>query len=560
MKLISNITLGICNDETSSACLFENGKVIAAVSEERFSRKKLDNSFPIQSIEYVLSHCDYSVDQIQIAYSWTKGFDPTLLNQYLQRFSDCSTEEEKKIFSERIDNDIERDKKNKNEFFSWCSENSVKNIDHYYHHESHAASACLLSPYDDGICLTADGRGDFESLVVWEFDRSNIHSPLKKIFSATSSDSLGYFYGRITGLLGFSPMRHEGKITGLAAYGNYKIALHLMEKMITFKDGKLLSKMGEFYKPFFKPYSEELIEQISKFSKEDIAAAAQYHLEKILCDIINYILDLKNIKSSNLMLAGGVFGNVKATQKLKELPRIKNVFVQPHMGDGGLCVGAAALSQHQNGIKINPLTDVYLGPSIDVDSIFKFSDFNISKCKNIEEEICNDLIDNKVIGLVRGRMEFGPRALCNRSIIYKTSDTTINDWINKKLNRTEFMPFAPVVREEVAEKCFICYNQDDVTLKFMTSTIECSEEFIQKCPAVVHVDKTARPQIVHKTTNFFMWKLLKKWEELTGEMSLVNTSFNAHEEPIVCSIKDVLNSLKDNTVDIVYIENYKISL
>ena len=148
------ITLGICNDESASACLFEDGHLVAAVSEERFSRKKLDNSFPFKSIEYVLSHSSYNIDDINVAYSWTKGFDPDLLKYYMNRFSQCQTEEERSILQERIDFDIVRDTSNKNEFFEWYRGNS---LDHYYHHESHAASACLLSSFDEGVCLTADG-------------------------------------------------------------------------------------------------------------------------------------------------------------------------------------------------------------------------------------------------------------------------------------------------------------------------------------------------------------------------------------------------------------------
>tara|TARA_S200000501_G_scaffold350227_1_gene367038 strand:- start:5520 stop:7193 length:1674 start_codon:yes stop_codon:yes gene_type:complete len=553
------ITLGICNDETASACLFENGNLIAAASEERFSRKKLDNSFPFKSIEYVLSCSSHDIDNINVAYSWTKGFDPEILKYYMKRFSECETEEERSILQERIDYDISRDESNKNEFFDWYSGDS---LNHYYHHESHAASACLLSSFDDGICLTADGRGDFESLVIWKFDRSNKEKPFKRLFSVTSSDSLGYFYGRITGLLGFKPMRHEGKITGLAAYGDPHKALSLMEDMITFNDGNLKGKLGELYRPFFKPYSDRLVNEIKKFSREDIAAAAQHHLEKILCDVLTYVLSQNNIKSTNLMLAGGIFGNVKVTQKLKELPIIKSVFVQPHMGDGGLCIGAAALSQHQSGIQIKPLQNVYLGPSIDLNSFVndkKYSHLNIERCDDCYDNICSDLLDNKVIGLVRGRMEFGPRALCHRSIIYRTSDVTINDWINKRLNRTEFMPFAPVIRKELAEKSFINYKEDDRTLEFMTSTIDCTDEFAKISPAVTHVDQTARPQIVSKEIEPFIWGLLKKWEKISGEFSLVNTSFNAHEEPIICTYQEALHALEKNRVDIVYIENYRIT-
>jgi carbamoyltransferase len=128
------------------------------------------------------------------------------------------------------------------------------------------------------------------------------------------------------------------------------------------------------------------------------------------------------------------------------------------------------------------------------------------------------------------------------------------------MNRTEFMPFAPVIRAETAEKAFKKFSSDDITLKFMTSTISCSDDFAKKCPSVTHIDQTARPQVVHKKDDQFMWNILKKWEEMSGEMSLVNTSFNAHEEPIVCSAGDCITSLKSKMIDILYLDNYRILL
>ena len=556
-------TLGICNDETASACIFSDGKLLAAVSEERFSRIKMDKTFPFESIKYLLNCTDQKLEEVEIAYSWAKGFDPDIIDYYLERDKLNKSNEEKNIFRERIKFDTLRDKKGLNKMIVWLKNNKLKNkFNHYYHHEAHAASCSLLSQFDDGICLTVDGVGDYESLAVWKFDRSNRTKPLKRIYSSTSSDSLGYFYGRITGLLGFKPMRHEGKITGLAALGNPKKALPLMKEMIDFQDGKIVGKLGNLYKPYFQPYSKELEDIIQKYSKEDIAAAAQEHIENLLNSLITYLFDKHSIKNANLMCAGGVFGNVKITQNLKSLPKINNIFVQPHMGDGGLCLGAAALSQYQNGFDIKPLENVYLGPSINPESFIK--EFGkdekiiISSPTNLIDSICNDLLSCQVIGLVRGRMEFGPRALCNRSIIYKTSDRRINSTINERLERTEFMPFAPVIREELAEDAFVGYKNTDLTLEYMTSTINCTDYFNTASPAVVHVDQTARPQIIKKDKNPFMWNLLKRWEELSKEPSLVNTSFNAHEEPIICSAKEAIKALKDNRVDIIYVENYRV--
>ena len=157
-------------------------------------------------------------------------------------------------------------------------------------------------------------------------------------------------------------------------------------------------------------------------------------------------------------------------------------------------------------------------------------------------------------------MEFGPRALCNRSIIYKTKDITINEWLNKRMKRTEFMPFAPFIRNEVAKKAFENYEENDHTFDFMTSTVKCNNVFKEKCPAVTHIDNTARPQVIYKKKDPFLWNLLKKWETKSSEMSLVNTSFNAHEEPIICNEIEAIKALKTKMIDILYIEDYRITL
>ena len=562
-------TLGICNGETSSACLFNNSKLVAAVSEERFSRIKLDSSFPIKSINYVISHANITLPEIKnISYAWAKNFNPELKKKYDKRGVDCKkiSKLSFEIFSERIKCEVDRDKKKQNEFEQWAksslSKNQLESVSRFYHHEAHAASAAFLSPFDKGLVLTSDARGDFEALTIWLFER-NSNNPLTKIYSSTSSDSLGFFYGRITGLLGFKPMRHEGKITGLAAYGDPIKARSLMRSMIDVKNGELIASLGDLYKPFFSPYSQSLMDEIKKFSREDIAAAAQEHLEWCLSEILKYYSKKNNIKKMSLMLAGGTFGNVKATQVLKSLNFISQTFVQPQMSDGGLCIGAAALSMHSRKLKVDPLENVYLGPSVEIKNINdwkdQFPNLNFDICTSVENKICEDLTNNHVLGLVRDRMEFGPRALCNRSIIYKTSDKSINDWLNKRLNRTEFMPFAPVIRKETAKIAFNNYLSNDLTLKFMTSTINCTKEFAKKCPAVTHIDQTARPQIIEKDEDPFLWTLLKKWENISGEMALVNTSFNAHEEPIICNEREAVDALINNMIDVLYIQNMRIS-
>jgi len=557
--------LGICNAETSSACLMKNGLVIAAASEERFTRVKMDNSFPSYSIQYCLDYEGITLKDVNaIGYAWSKGFSPTLLKLYIDRAVDLQGDEKAlDIYHDRINWEILQDSKKRSEFDKWVSENidyKKTQVFDFYHHEAHAASAAFLSPFDEGVVFTADGRGDFESSVIWRFNRFS-DQPLNKLYSALSSDSFGFYYGRITGLLGFKPMRHEGKVTGLAAYGNPSNAMDLCKKMINVCDGRVVGQLGEFYRPFFQPYERELQDEINSFSKEDIAASAQLHLENMMCDLLEYYLSEFSERQVNLMCAGGVFGNVKVTQALKTNKRVKSTYVQPQMGDGGLCLGAAALTnerlfKHVKNVprKTKPMQSMYLGPEPCHSQQQEITQvFDVFDSKLAVEKVVNSLLLGKVIGLVQGRMEFGPRALCNRSIICRTSDPSINDWLNKRMRRTEFMPFAPVIRLERAEEIILDYRSGDITLEFMTSTVNVSNKFQELCPAVVHIDGTARPQIVTAQSNPFIWNVLKLWEATSGELSLVNTSFNVHEEPIIRSELDAISALNEGVVDEVWV-------
>ncbi len=557
--------LGICNDETASACLMVNGEIVSAASEERFTRIKFDNSFPLNAIKFCLDYFNITLSDIDVvAYAWAKGFDPNLLQNYLSLGAQYVNDEDAlAILYDRIKWEIDKDRQNRKEFDQWVSENIDENnqrVMDFYHHEAHAASAALVSPFDAGYVFTSDGRGDFEATTIYKFDRDSSQQ-LKKLFSSTSSESFGYYYGRITGLLGFKPMRHEGKVTGLAAYGDSREALTLCKKMMEVIDGQIVPYLGDYYRPFFAPYSEVLESEITKFSKEDMAAAAQDHLEAMMTSLLAFYLAKENAADINLMCAGGVFSNVKVTQRLKEMPSVTNVYVQPQMGDGGLCIGACALANESlSGPSANrkrltkELQTMYLGPNAQFrERTFqnRINDFNCTSYvyADAAPAFVQSLKYGRVVGLINGRMEFGPRALGNRSIIVATSDKSINDWLNERLSRNEFMPFAPVLRAEIADKCIKNYNAEDVTLSFMTSTVDCTDEFEKDNPAVVHVDHTARPQIVTKMSNEFIWNVLKLWETESLETSLVNTSFNVHEEPIVCDVDEGFISLENGIVD-----------
>lgn len=551
--------LGIANDETASACLIQGGKLVAAASEERFTRVKMDNSWPEQSIQYCLDFGNTSLEKVDyIAYGWSAGFNAEKhLLEYFDRivYETKNNPEGLDIFRERIEVEIERDRKKRDEFWAFVDEHDFRDKAFSYdHHESHAYSAYSCSPFENALVVTCDGRGDFMAFSVGEFSPDEVNY----LYRGSSVDSLGFFYGRITGLLGYRPHRHEGKVTGLAAHGDPQKLLPQMREMIYVKDGKVYGKSGDLYRPFYTNYSDPLKKLIEENTREDVAAAAQYHLEECVKEIVGYYVEQTG--AEYVCLAGGVFANVRANQCIMEIPGVKNIFVQPQMGDGGLCVGAAANLLYDQGIHKVEMENVYLGPEYSHDEI----EAALKKVDNVEFEEINDVTDaavqaienDEVIGWYNGRMEFGPRALCNRSIIYHCKDTSVNDWLNERMDRTEFMPFAPVTPEELAPKCYKGWKENHVASRYMTVTYDCYDEMAENCPATVHIDGTARPQVINESNNPKMHRFLKAYYEKTGGLSLINTSFNRHEEPIVNRPEEAVEALSQGMVDLLVIGNF----
>jgi carbamoyltransferase len=555
------IILSFHNSLEASAAIYINGEIKAAVSEERFNRIKNFRGFPNRSINYLLKKFNINFKKIDyVIYGMINSISPnqnTLIkiNQKLKKISPLYT----KKFYERINSEIKWNKTHLNEIFKYAKKMSFSDklvlIDH---HEAHAAGAYFTSPFKDAMVFTFDGKGGFKSSSIYKAKNSKF---VQTDF-LTTFDSLGYFYGNITRALGFKSERHEGKVTGLAAYGKKTTLIDYFKSFIKIKNNTMNIEFGKHYLPWFinKNDLPSFFKKLSYYSKEDIAFASQTILEEAIVYIIK-----KNIsknKKTNICLSGGVMANVKLNQKIREIKNVKNVYIQPAMGDAGLVIGAVyAFLSKKNKVKPRFLNTVSLGTDYkknEIRDILNKKNIKFNYIKNISDTLTEELKKNKIIGFFSGKMEFGPRALCNRSILYHGKDTNVNSWLNKKLQRTEFMPFAPVTIEEYAKKCFFGWKRNDVAADFMTMTYKCTPEFIKSCPASVHVDKTARPQIIRKTNNFKLHKILKEYFTNTGEMALINTSFNKHEEPIVESINDAIHAFKNKIIDTLIIENYVI--
>jgi len=414
------------------------------------------------------------------------------------------------------------------------------------HHLTHAANAYYTSGFEDALIVTLDGYGSGlgGSISIGK------GSSIERVHSLPYPVSLGEFYERVTSSLGFRPGRHEGKIVGLAAYETPEILYKTVRSFFHVKDGEIFYRL-----PHNFAFSRYLA---AKYSKPAIAAAYQKVLEDVSCEYIAYYLKKTGMK--NVVLSGGVVANVKANQRIFEIEGVESIFVHPNMGDGGCCVGAA-LAVANDHAKLDPyeINDVYWGleySDSEIHAAIEKEGLTSTKYDDIEVEIARLLAEGNIVARFNGKMEYGPRSLGNRSILYHAKDPTVNLWLNKKLNRTEFMPFAPATLFEERDRCYINMDGAQYTSKFMTITFDCTEFMKETCPAAVHIDGTARPQLVTAESNKSFHRVLEEYFKLTGVPSVINTSFNMHEEPIVCTPYDAIRAFLLGELPYLAIGNY----
>jgi carbamoyltransferase len=274
----------------------------------------------------------------------------------------------------------------------------------------------------------------------------------------------------------------------------------------------------------------------SHFPKVDVAAAYQHVLELVATEYIAHYL--RQTGMTHVVLSGGVVANVKLNQRISEIEGVEGIFIHPNMTDGGCGTGAALLEFKGQPPVMAPLAHVYLGPSYSADEIesaLQRSQLAYDRYRPIEPRIAQLIAAGKVVARFDGRMEYGPRGLGNRSILYHAREPDVNQWLNQRLGRTEFMPFAPATLYEQRHECYRHIDGASFAAQFMTMTFDCTPFMRDVSPAAVHVDGTARPQLVTAETNPSFHRVLTEYYQLTGVPSVINTSFNVHEEPIVCS-------------------------
>ena len=553
----------------SSACLFKNNDLLCAIEEERFTRVKHFSGFPINAIKNCLKFANIKIDEVE-AITVNKNTYSNILFKGLYFLKNSS---KKKNFS-KINKSVNFNTKLNNDFKKYFQLDIKKKIYNVDHHLCHLFNSFYTSNFDESYLLSIDGFGDFASINLGYFD-GKIFKILKKTLFP---HSLGIFYQAITQLLGFKSYGEEYKVMGMSAYGkNYmsifddliqydkKNFININLEYFSFLDKDIL-KTDDYGNPnipnlFSNQLERKLIPQRQQNEKIsdihfDIAYSLQKRYETILIDIVKEIKKFN--LSNNICISGGCANNSLANGKI--LKQFKNLSFSYASGDNGGAIGSSLYYLQKKNINISRrcISSPYQGIIHNDDDIISIIDKKKYTLNEFEND--NDLIDfvtdhlkaNKVIALYRGRSEFGPRALGNRSILANPSKSNIREILNTKIKkREEFRPFAPSILDYKQGEFF----ENDKKIPYMTEVINAKINTRDKIHGAVHVDGTSRIQTVTKNMNEFYYRLLEMFYEKTKIPVLLNTSFNI-TEPIVESPFDAYSCFKKSEIDILVINNF----
>ncbi len=559
------IILGI-NDvghHNSAASIVIDGQLVASIEEERISRIKMDNAYPHQAIAEALAIAGVTAEQVDVVAlaglsRWDQKPYVDTLFHYMAKVAKQEPDI-KKFYWNQQPARITRLFKQRQKPAGVLAEKPTQTVEH---HLAHAASAYYASPFSDekvGV-ISLDGVGDFSWGSVWLGE----HGKLQQVEHLPYLNSIGLLYSAVTIYLGFKATRHEGKVLGLAAFGNPEPLLSRLLAHTNQTDWANLfdARLARIALQFAKEVGQSALRELCEgLSQEDVAAGIQAYTELLICAWIQE--QAQKLQFRKLAVAGGVFANVKLNQRLLALPEIDNIYVHPNMGDGGLATGAAyeVYSRLQNGLipKLQP--HVYLGTEINRENALaalEKSGLAYSEPENLSYTVAKLLAAGKVVARAAGKMEYGPRALGNRTVMASCQDKAINQWLNEKFARTEFMPFAPVIIEEEAQAYFPDWQPDHIAARFMTLTYDASPVAQKNIPAAVHVDNTARPQVIRRVDNPAYYDIINDYYQLTGVASVINTSFNMHEEPIVRTAEEAIQAFQAAQLDALILDGFLI--
>tara|TARA_B100001123_G_scaffold312985_1_gene350091 strand:+ start:3623 stop:5407 length:1785 start_codon:yes stop_codon:yes gene_type:complete len=581
MKILGLSTMG-----NSAAAITVDGKVIAAIEEERLTRMKNDGGFPFHAIKTCLNSADMNFSDLdEIAVYWQPW---RFMNRSIAVLKGAILDPKNIKFRAKRVMEIISGKKNKNDDYpelrgSWIDLFRIKSIlkkeygnfsatiKYYDHHDCHAASILYLANYKQTICLTYDGGGESDSTVIYSVN-GDVQKRLKTILWP---NSLGHFYSSFTGFLGFRMLEGEYKMMGLAPYGKPVFKEYILSKILQKKpDGEYIlnTKILNYHAALHGTFSFELESKLGKPRKpneeftehhHNIASSVQLVFEEILFHMLAWTKK-QEPNFENLCIAGGCGLNVTANGKIIKNKLFKNILIPPAPHDAGCAVGAAFLAEKKY-MKLDKrsnhhlkMDSPYLGRTYNDDEIksafenrglvvpTKFNE------KELLEMLSSALSRSEVIAWFQGASEFGPRALGNRSFIADPRNDSIRDILNKKIKKRElFRPFAPSCKIEVAND-FFEINQESPYMNIVANVREDKKNII---PAVTHTDGTARVHTVDKKDNLLYWKLIDAFEKKTGVGVVLNTSFNI-QEPIVENPTQAIDCFLRSSVEFLAIGSY----
>lgn len=556
--------------DTGVALVDRSGRIVAALSEERVSRVKMDGGYPFRAIETLqrmtgvrwadldavavpfLAPADQLGEGLRLLSAGVA--DPGLLRgQWATRAGHDRFQAGMRAigaydylddFTRRVAAVRAADGRppvgDWRQFLQVIGVGQVPLVQ-VDHHLAHAAAAHMMSGHQRSLVITCDGVGALKSSLVALGDGAAL-SVIARTFYPHSP---GEFWEVITVLCGFHHMKHGGKITGLAAHGNPEAPCYAVMRAA-------IETHGLTIRTRLDPVM--MAAALAAVPREDIAATAQRRLTEVVVDLVRNAM--ARTGRTRLAVAGGVFANVRLNQAIAELPGLEDLFVCPVMGDEGLGVGAALwTAARRYGATPAAVPHLYLGPEFSEGEMRDALTAHGLAFTRLDDgplagAVAERIDAGKVVALARGRMELGPRALGHRTILYRTSDPAVNTWLNARLHRTEFMPFAPVTLDDHADGCYAGLDRARRSAEFMTVTFTCTDRMRAQSPAVVHLDGTARPQLIRSDIDPFYHSVLTAYHRRTGVPSLVNTSFNMHEEPIVCTPDDAVRAFMQGHLDV----------
>ncbi|HLL70691.1 MAG TPA: carbamoyltransferase C-terminal domain-containing protein [Pyrinomonadaceae bacterium] len=560
--------LGLTTLGDSAATLLRDGEIVAAAEEERFSRRKHHSGFPYNAMQYCLDEAGIGIaDVAHIGLYWKPW---VLRHKALQALKSGLISRD--MFKARVDRGVSQ----VGESYLGMLRHPKLIRKHYgpskfrfhflEHHQCHAASAFFVSGFDRSAILTWDGTGE-DTTTLFSRGHADRIEVLKRI---KLPHSLGQFYSAVTNYIGFDMFGgDEWKVMGLAAYGKPEYYDFLSKRVLSVNgnnDFHLNIRVLDHHLAKHYQFGEEITKALGPPRQPDedlterhwnIAASAQKVLEDTALHLIEGLHKMTG--EENLCMAGGVaFNSVMNGRIMTESP-FKNYYVQPAAGDAGCSLGAALMVHHTilKQPRTRKMEHAYYGPGFTSEECAEELRAAGLKFETLADDVmlprvAQMIADGAIIGWFQGRMEFGPRALGNRSFIADPRRDDMRELLNKKVKLREwFRPLAPSMKEEVSEEIFGRPHHDP----FMVTVLHVTEKQRQRFPSVVHIDGTARPQTVSRRTNPRYWNLINEFERLTGCPMLLNTSFNI-QEPIVCRPSDAIKTFQGANFDALVLENH----